>query len=216
MDTTAEGGGQSQGNRRRRTKQANSESFNTILSAANTLTVNERVRLVKSLAGQHGLLVFSAQQVAGMQAPKESAPSDEVGGKSKTMPVPRNPLKNSVFQKTLDAAKLALRQEKEKLGVAELPTDSPIWVQYTQALQAYKLERTRLGIVPAKPASGSANGTGTGARNKRVRQSSKSPNRDSEGTSTTTTSNASLVRNALQRLTGNKAKPNTDQEMKDL
>jgi len=129
--------------RQRKPKNLNSESFNEILSAANVLSVNERVRLIKSLAGQHGLVVLTPSQVSSLNQTTEV-----VKHQGETMSsVKPNPLKDTIFDRNVQDARKSVKTAKTEAGGGDLPKDHPAMLQYAAALSAYKEQRKNLGIV---------------------------------------------------------------------
>lgn len=166
--------------------------------------MNERIRLCKSIAGQHGLVVLSVKQASELSNKKVLV--DTRKGEEPLVPSRPNPMKDSVQQKDLDSAKAELRARKEALKVDQLPQDDPAWVKFTQALGAYKAARESLGINPngAQPTN---NKVGDGS--KRQRSTSKSP---------TPAARSSGFRGLLGRGTTKKSNKteSTDTDMVDL
>lgn len=126
-------------------------NFNNLLSSALVLSTNEQVRLIRSLAGQRGLLVLSADQVARLKGPLvsergRSAKKDE--GKQGLHTVTRpNPLKGTAFEVEMNDAKAAVKQAKAQNGDQALPVDHPALVRYTNAVAAYRAEHKKLTVV---------------------------------------------------------------------
>lgn len=127
----------------RHPKSMNSKLFNDILSACNQLSVQERTRLVKSLAGQLGLLTVGGQtllhSVAETTEPKKGKTSD-----AKRQDVRPNPLKGTKFESEKEAAKAAMIKARDDNGGAKLPDDHQTVVSYAKALHLYKEEQNRL------------------------------------------------------------------------
>lgn len=151
--------------RPRRPKSGNSELFNNLLSAANQLSVAERTRLVKSLAGQLGLLAVGGQTLIDKPVSTGKTRKEDHGTEVPT--VRPNPLKNTKFWLDKEAAKAAmLRARDEKGPGAKLPPDHEAVKAYAQALKLYKEEQAKLKPVidPAKqgqqqPSGGPRRGT---------------------------------------------------------
>jgi len=163
--------------RGRRQRKGNSESFNNLQSAALDLSVNEQVRLIRSLAGQRGLIVLSADQVSRLKGTAlGGGPATGQEREPKVLVRP-NPLRDTVFEKELNEAKAALKKAKEIGGGKELTPDNPAVLAYKAKLHAYKVEHQRL-----VPVAGSVIQTAIQAK-KRVRQSSPVPNGDKSKTS---------------------------------
>jgi hypothetical protein len=161
---TAGGAGNSD---RRRRKQANSLKFNEILSAANCLSVSEKTRLVRSLAGQVGLVTFGSGELIAKQSNK---PSGKVGKPAMQVNRP-NPLKGTKFQLEKETALQRLKEAKSGFGGEKLPPNHPAVVAYVHALQAYKAEHAKL--VPEE-SSGPALGSSS-LMKKRVKDKSPEP-----------------------------------------
>lgn len=189
--------------RERKKKALNSDDFNLILSSCNTLSVNERVRLVKSLAGQLGLFVTTPAALGYTQI------GESKKGKPKTKEVVRpNPLKGTLFETKLNGAKELLRKAREAAGGAELPASHEAYVQYAQALQEYKQEKQKLAPV-ITPVVASGNNPV-----KKKRERSLEPPKEGSGASTDTPkrSSTSLTASAQKlkdRFLGSGSKPNT-------
>lgn len=129
----------------RKPKQGNSELFNELFSAANALSVSERTRLVKSLAGQLNLSVIGTGELLS----RGSTPAEQ---KVKAAPPPKeavrpNPLKGTRFEADKRLAYQALIAAKEAAQGAKLPEDHPVVVHYKTTLDAYKAEQGRLRLV---------------------------------------------------------------------
>lgn len=128
--------------RNRKPKNANSDLFDELLSAANALSVSERTRLVKSLAGQLGLVtVGSAELISKKSVVEKKAPQNVV------VPPRPNPLKGTSFDIQKSAALEQLRQAKTAAGTTKLSDDHPAVLQYAAALASYKEEHKRLAVV---------------------------------------------------------------------
>jgi hypothetical protein len=143
--------------RRRRQKKGNSQNFNSLLSSALDLSVNEQVRLVRSLAGQRGLLVLSAEQVSRLkgEAPHKSVKMRYRDDEPQERPR-SNPLKGTAFEVGLNEARAALKRAKEESQGAVLPETHPAYQAYKAQLAAYKEARKHLAPVggqetPANP-----------------------------------------------------------------
>lgn len=154
---------------RRPKKQGNSEKFNELLSGANQLSVAERVRLTKSLAGQLGLYVGAPK---GSPAAEEKIRRGPTLGASQQAVKRPNPLKGTSFEKLVEDAKQGVREAKARLGGAMLPKDDPALVKLTEALKAYKAEKERLA--PVATTSAGQNPAPV-ARGSKKRNASKSP-----------------------------------------
>lgn len=128
----------------RKPKQGNSELFNEILSAANALSVTERVRLTKSLGGQLGYTVVAMQG-------QVSLPKGEKGGKNHVTnrEMKPNPLRGTKFQVEKDLAFNAMVEAKRGNNGKELPTDHPAVLRYKTALNLYKQAQSELKPVEA-------------------------------------------------------------------
>lgn len=132
-------------------KSANSKEFNDLLSSANQLSVNERTRLIKSLAGQLGYIVV--KPAVGGQPPVSNG--DHGRGRSahgSNAVVRANPLRGTAFEQRLEAAKLAVKRAKEELKVNVLEVVHPAMQEYTAALKSFREEKAKL-----KPVGGVAN-----------------------------------------------------------
>jgi hypothetical protein len=162
--------------RQRRPKSGNSELFNDLLSEANRLSVAERTRLVKSLAGQLGLLTVGGQSLIGQPASAGEPKKAKQGRVSEdTPPVRQNPLKGTKFWVDKEAAKAAMLKAREDGGGAQLPQNHPAVTAYALALKAYKDEQAKLKPVDTQSVQQvvqSAKQTGS-----KKRAASKSPER---------------------------------------
>lgn len=174
--------GMPDGHDRRQKKAGNSVLFNQLLSDANGLSVAERVRLVKSLAGQQGLMVSASTAV--MQSADGVKPQNQKKKNSDQQVIVRpNPLKGTAFQKALDDAKAGVRSAKEDMGLAKLPDNHPAAINLIAALSNYKSEQTRLAPVgpPLIATTKSTNQQQSESSNKKKRPASKSPIRTGSG-----------------------------------
>jgi hypothetical protein len=151
VDNTALGGNYEQRDRRgakpkRRPKSGNSELFQEILSSANALSVTERVRLVKSLAGQLGLVTVGAQELLDGKTVKKS--KGKAAGPPMEVTLQRpNPLKGTKFAIEKDLAYKALVAAKQSAGGEKLPLEHPAVAAYAAALGAYKAAHSELQVV---------------------------------------------------------------------
>lgn len=120
---------------RKRPKQGNTQLFNEMLSASNALSVSERTRLCKSLAGQLGLVVVGSADLM-----KQAKPAAE--GKAVVPPkevnVRPNPLRGTQYELAKDQAYKALIEAKKAAGGEKLANDNPSVIAYATALNAYK------------------------------------------------------------------------------
>jgi hypothetical protein len=156
--------------RGRRQRKGNSENFNYLQSAALELSVNEQVRLIRSLAGQRGLVVLSTDQVSRLKGNAPQIGSAAGQEKEPQAPVRHNPLKGTVFEKELNEAKAAIKKAKEMGGNKDLVPDHPAVLAFKAKLVAYKSEQLRLAPVPGSEIQS------TIQPKKRVRQLSPAPN----------------------------------------
>lgn len=136
----------------RRYRSGNSDLFNQILSAANGLSVAERTRLVKSLAGQLGLLTVGGQLL--LDKPDSSGgkkgKTSKSGESAEAAPLFRpNPLKGTKFWVDKESAKADMLKAREAAGGAQLQPGHPAVTAYAVALKAYKDEQAKL-----KPVAG--------------------------------------------------------------
>lgn len=128
----------------RKPKQGNTELFNELLSRANALSVKERTRLVKSLAGQLNLVVVGSSDL--LQKGKAQQEKKKVEQKAQPEVRP-NPLKGTQFEVEKDRAYKALVDAKVRAQGAKLPENAPEVIAYATALAAYKAEHKRLAPV---------------------------------------------------------------------
>jgi hypothetical protein len=143
VDTTQAGKSKT---RSRRKKLGNSQEFNEILSRVNGISVSERIRLTKSLAGQLGFVTYKPN---GASTNGERSQGSSVKKREKAAPTfsRPNPLKNTVFEADLNLAKQELKAAKERAGGVALPASDLAVVKYTVALTAYKAEKMKLVLV---------------------------------------------------------------------
>jgi len=186
----------------RRPKKGNSDEFNRILSAANALSVSERTRLVKSLAGQLGLITIGSGELlrnAGKQAPpkKESTKQQAV--------VRPNPLKGTAFDSEKKQALQALQEAKKAASGAQLPKDHPAVVRYAAALSAYKAEHEKLRVVETDTQQSESN------KSRARKHADRSPEPRGPTTTTTTTNLIGRLSGALRPST----KPKVSEQMEE-
>jgi hypothetical protein len=174
--------GASGGRGQRQKKSGNSALFNQILSDANGLSVAERVRLIKSLAGQQGLVVTAATTLQTVEVAKPRGQKKDDDHRV-TVAVRPNPLKGTAFQKALDDAKAEVRRAKEELKVAKLADDHPAAMMLMAALSNYKSEQKRLAPMeqPLSTTTSSTHKPNTAAPSSKKRTASKSPVRSGSG-----------------------------------
>lgn len=188
----------------RRAKSGNSQLFNDILSAANALSVAERTRLVKSLAGQLGLLTVGGQSLVSAGSKESKKPKSNKAPKGE--PVRPNPLKGTMYEQEKEAAKAALVKARDEAQGAQLPGDHPAVVAYAKALSAYKTEKDKLKPVTGQPTVVLAHGGKTSKK----RGASKSPVRDGASEVKRGAAGiASAVSNAVQSLRSSRGKHKT-------
>lgn len=128
--------------RERRPKQGNSEKFNKLLSEANELSGSERIRLIKSLAGQAGFICIKPTGSSQNSARREAKP--RVPRANNVRP---NPLRGTKYDVELELARQALREAKDGAGGALLSQDHPAILGYKKALEAYKAAKSQLAVV---------------------------------------------------------------------
>lgn len=129
----------------RKPKDGNSQLFNEILSSSNALSVSEKTRLVKCLAGQLSMVAVGAGELikkAENPQPKTTKSEAKPVSGSATRP---NPLKGTKFEHDKVIAYKALVEAKKALKEGEqLPPNDPRVVNYKTALDAYKAEHAKL------------------------------------------------------------------------
>jgi hypothetical protein len=144
------------------------------MSACNQLSVQERTRLVKSLAGQLGLLTVGGQTL--LTGVAEATPRKKSGGPpAQQRDVRPNPLKGTKFEKEKEEAKASMIKARDANGGAKLPDTHPTVVAYAKALQIYKEEQNRLKPIEQQLA------TAQNSKSKK-RGASKSPLREGSNT----------------------------------
>lgn len=189
--------------RGRKPKQGNTELFNEVLSAANALSVSERTRLVKSLAGQLSMVVVGSGELLerAVSAPKKKDEKKSAEGTHRP-----NPLRGTSFEVAKDQAYKALVEAKKASPGAKLPENHPAVIQYGSALAAYKAEHKRLqpvdvaGIPVQKPSSKKTKARTTTERSPEPKQK---------------TSIIGALRNAVGATTASKKVKNPDQMEED-
>jgi hypothetical protein len=117
--------------------------FNELLSSVNRLSVNERVRLIKSLAGQHGLVVQTPAALVRATGTSGAARDQGDVERKKRQQRP-NPLRGTAPFQELEEARNALRVEKERLMTKVLPKDNLVFRQYEAALASYTVAKERV------------------------------------------------------------------------
>lgn len=168
--------GKSQGapnGRKRRPKQPYSDEFHHCMDLARSLSVAERVELIRALAGKQGLLVSNPK------APTTTNGSQGSGGpsgKPSKPAAPENPVRESPEANALQKAKEAVRAKKAELGVDQLDRNGPEMSALHAALEAYKVVHS--AAVAKEPPEIQAVRAQTGAPQRGAkRQASKSPER---------------------------------------
>jgi len=179
------------GKSRRQPKSGNTQLFNELLSASNSLSVSEKLRLTKSLAGQLGfVLVGSGEILARGDTPKVKS-SDRTKVKD---PVRPNPLRGTQFELEKNQAYQALVDEKRLNGGAKLPQDNPAVLRYAAALAAYKAEYKRLQpVAPHGLATKSAKPSQKASKDRARKTSERSP----EPRTSTTSKIIGIIREAV-------------------
>jgi hypothetical protein len=130
--------------RDKRPKAGNSELFNEVFSASNALSVTEKTRLIKSLAGQLGLVVVGSADLLRQAKPGTQKREPD---RPKVVSVRPNPLKGTRFEIEKDQAYKALVEAKKAANGEKLPPDHPSVVAYATALKAYKDAHSALQTV---------------------------------------------------------------------
>jgi len=176
MSVQNDSGARTSRRRGRKPKQPNSPEFHDLLDRALALSVTERVRLVRALGGLQGLVVNNPRTpiVETKLVNSNVAKPKEKKGKE-SLPVPPNPLKNSVFKTNLDNAQAALRDRKAELGLDKLPPTDPTVVALVSAMQSYKEQHSVLK--PYDEVTDTSKRAADRLQIKRQRQASKSPER---------------------------------------
>lgn len=115
--------------RKGKQKKPSTSLFKEMNDSFQNLSVTEKVRLVKQLAGQIGLVAVGPDQIVGIGA-KEPPKL----GAQRAKPAP-SPWKNLPEKKAVDDAYKALVDAKKQAGT-DLPASHPLVVAYNAAVSA--------------------------------------------------------------------------------
>jgi hypothetical protein len=190
------------GKRKRVPKSGNSELFNEILSGFNALTNSEKLRLVRSLAGQVGLVTLGANDVVSAKAGNVNKGTTTT---TNTVVERPNPLKGTKFQVERDNALIALREAKKAAPDGKLPPDDPTVLRYKTAVAAYKAEHQALSVLPSGAVTAT---TKTNKASKKRTTSSRSP--------VPKTNILSRISSAVERVTKSSKKTPTEETEVDM
>lgn len=122
----------------RKKRSGNTGAFKEISDSFNAISVAEKVRLVKSLAGQVGLVALGPEQIARLHPsgavaalPNRKRQADAAPSRWKNLP------------ESVEASEAykALRAGIAANGGQKLSTDHPLLVRYSAALVALKLRK---------------------------------------------------------------------------
>jgi hypothetical protein len=166
--------------RRRKPKQPNSHEFHEVFDRAIALSVTEKVRLIRALAGLQGLVVNNPKPSQVQSEPAQTKAQKRV---KESLPVSDNPLKGTTLQQNLLAAQAAVREKKASLGVDKLSPDDETLGALKAAMTAYQVEHRERK--PYEEVNDTSKPVTERQRLKRQRKASKSPIRTDAAASAT-------------------------------
>jgi hypothetical protein len=134
-------------NDRRKKKEETSDLFDQTFSVVVTqLSVKERTRLIKAVAGTLSLVVVPPDHVLVPSKTVAGKPKSVEPGRVRQRTTPPNPLKGTKLEEDLLLARKKVQERKAILAVDKLPTEDPTLMAHEAALKAYKAEKEKLKL----------------------------------------------------------------------